>query len=97
MNYNQPAPPPTRATIERAIKQQWTGANKNLSHMQVVAKLAKECRHCLICGSQLLLPVIRTPMPDWRVHCNHCGSEVLLAVMLNRGAWRITAQVKPEN
>lgn len=44
---------------------------------------------CIICGSNLLLELIRRPRPDWIAHCNHCGSEVMIAVMLNRVAWKL--------
>ena len=43
---------------------------------------------CPICESNLLLPLLRPPKPDWLVHCNHCGSEMLIAVLLNQEAWK---------
>lgn len=45
-------------------------------------------KHCIACGSPLLLPIIRPPIEVWKVHCNACGSEIPIVVLLNPEAWK---------
>lgn len=45
-------------------------------------------RKCLVCGSPLLLPIIRPPINVWKVHCNHCATEMPIVVLINRKAWK---------
>lgn len=63
----------------------WRGypRNKHEAEMAIIGK------YCIVCGSPMLIPVVRPPIPDWKVHCNHCGTEMLIAVLLNRKAWKI--------
>jgi hypothetical protein len=44
---------------------------------------------CPMCYSPLLLPIIRPPIPVWKVHCNHCATEIPIVVLLNRVAWMV--------
>lgn len=63
----------------------WRNApqDKHEADMAVIGK------HCIVCGSQSLLPIIRPPIPVWKVHCNHCATEMPIVVILNRKAWKI--------
>ena len=49
------------------------------------------CSACVVCNSRLLLPIIRPPATDWRIHCNNCGAEVGFHAVINRKAWRVVA------
>lgn len=55
------------------------------------AILAYPCKGCVVCGSRLVLSVVR--VVGVYVHCNHCGSEVPFAAVLNQEAWQITAKL----
>lgn len=44
-------------------------------------------RCCVVCGSTLLLPIKRAPMPHTILHCNHCGSEVAEFVANDLARW----------
>jgi hypothetical protein len=44
-------------------------------------------RCCVVCGSALILPIKRAPMPHWILHCNHCGSEVPMFVADDIARW----------
>lgn len=62
----------------------WRGnpKDKHEADMAVIGK------HCIVCGYPVLIPIVRSPVPDWKYHCNHCGAEMLIAVLLNRKAWK---------
>lgn len=53
------------------------------------------CHNCIVCGSDLILPIVRIPQVGgpWLAHCNHCGSEVTMHAIINRKAWMITARM----
>jgi hypothetical protein len=57
------------------------------------ADIALIGRHCIACGSTMLLAIIQPPVNVWRVHCNHCAAEIPIVVLLNRGAWKRDAPV----
>lgn len=58
-------------------------------HNQHEAEMALIGKHCIVCGSPMLLPIIRPPIDQWKVHCNHCATEMPIAVLINRKAWKI--------
>lgn len=62
---------------------------RNVPTTKRQAERAVEGKLCLVCGSPLLLPIIRPPIDVWKVHCNHCGTEMPIAVLLNRKAWKV--------
>ncbi len=77
-------------TYVTAIKSKWLDTPTIIEDAERALQRHPEC---VACGSTLLLPLLRPPIDAYRVHCNHCGSEIPMAVMLNREAWRITAQM----
>jgi len=70
-----------------AIKTKWAKAPKSFEQAKALIARAPCCL-CVVCGSALVLPIIRSPCTDWRIHCNNCGAEVGFHVVLNRQAWR---------
>lgn len=74
-------------TLQTALKTQWSGVPKDYQSALKAIQNAK-CGRCVVCGSALVLPIIRPPIPQWRIHCNHCGSEIPFHAVLNREAWR---------
>ena len=74
-------------TTLEAIKTKFSRTPKT----QLEARLALQrhpCCKCVVCGSRLVLAVLRPPCPHWMIHCNNCGSELPFHVALNREAWR---------
>ncbi len=67
-----------------ATDPKWRNAPTN----ELQARRALIGKRCIVCGSPLLLAIIRSPIPDWKVHCNNCATEMLIAVLLNREAWK---------
>lgn len=66
------------------MKGKWKGNPKDFDQ----AKTALIGKCCIVCGSPLILAIIRPPIPEWKMHCNHCGTEMNIAVLLNRKAWK---------
>jgi len=62
----------------------WKNAPKNKDEAKQIAF----GKHCLTCGSDMLVYFIRPPIDVWKVHCNHCATEMPIAVLINRQAWK---------
>lgn len=87
--------PANQTSLPRLTNQQWTSHRardgEGLAPMIRTTTPESEVRavltatHCLVCDSDLLLPVMRS-VPVWKVHCNTCGSEVPLHVHLDRAS-----------
>lgn len=73
-------------TRERAIAKKFSCAPKSRDEADNWIRI--RALRCVACGSDMLLTILRRPMPDWRAHCNFCGSEYPVFVLLNRGAWQ---------
>jgi hypothetical protein len=65
------------------------GKWKGNPHNGPEAEMALIGKHCIVCGSTLLIPLVRAPIPDWKLHCNNCSTEMPIAVLLNRKKWKV--------
>lgn len=79
--------------INQAIDNKF--ANNPATYKQVKESMENPpCNKCLVCGSKLVVPILRSSLPDYRIYCNHCGSEIPMFAVINQKAWRILARLK---